>query len=88
MNKKFKQNILDNKFVYLLIFTEVILTYIACSGTLYMSMNIVNKAILSFGLLLLSCQHICYTYERVFQNACYFIENYKWISQGVKLCVP
>ena len=53
MNKKFKQNILDNKFVYLLIFTEVILTYIACSGTLYMSMNIVNKAILSFGLLLI-----------------------------------
>ncbi|MCB6982000.1 histidine kinase [Peptostreptococcus anaerobius] len=53
MNKGFKQNISDNKFVYLLIFTEVILTYIACSGTLYMSMNIVNKAILSFGLLLI-----------------------------------
>ena len=31
----------------------------------------------------LSCQHICYTYKRVFQNACYFIENYKWISQRV-----
>ena len=25
----------------------------------------------------LSCQHICYTYKRVFQNAYYFIENYK-----------
>ena len=36
----------------------------------------------------LSCQHICYTYEKVFQNTCYFIENYKWISQGVKLRVP
>ena len=36
----------------------------------------------------LSCQYICYTYEKVFQNTCYFIENYKWISQGVKLCVP
>ena len=37
---------------------------------------------------ILSCQHICYTYEKVFQNTCYFIENYKWISQGVKLRVP
>ena len=36
----------------------------------------------------LRCQYICYTYEKIFQNTCYFIENYKWISQGVKLCVP
>ena len=42
----------------------------------------------SFEFKLLSCQYICYTYEKVFQNTCCFIENYKWISQGVKLCVP
>ena len=49
---------------------------------------VVTDAIDYKKVVILSCQHICYTYEKVFQNTCYFIENYKWISQGVKLCVP
>ena len=56
------------------------------NGTIFL--EFVNRLLELLDEGILSCQHICYTYEKVFQNTCYFIENYKWISQGVKLRVP
>ena len=72
-----------------------VLGFLPIIATLYLFMAILEDvgymsriAFILDRIFSLSCQYICYTYERVFQNACYFIENYKWISQGVKLCVP